>query len=174
MHWNHGAGCDRFNPTIRYKMPTAATMNSTHSPARQVSASPDVAMSGQVADERELSDAQQIGNIVDSATDFQGPERRASRRIPRTLEISVQPLDEQLEEAGRPFFAITRDISQGGLSFLSSQRATFKKAVVSINDGIAPGIVCRICNSSVIHSSGSDDVCLTNVEFLFVHKRRKS
>ena len=97
-------------------------------------------------------------------------QKTASRRIPRTLEIWVQPLNEQLEESGSPFFAITRDISQGGLAYLSSRSADFEKAVVSINDGIAPGIVCRICNSSVIHSSGVEEFCLTNVEFLFLRK----
>ena len=114
-----------------------------------------------------------IDSLLESAHSYDGPERRASRRIPRTLEISVQPLDDQMVETGSPFFAITRDISQGGLAYLSSRRADFEKAVVSLNEGIAPGIVCRICNNSVIHSSGLEEFSLTNVEFLFLYKRRR-
>ena len=111
--------------------------------------------------------------LIPSASAYIGPERRASRRIPRTLEISVQPMDLQMKEAGRSFFAITRDISQGGLAFLSSQKSDFEKAVVSLNDGIAPGIVCRICHSSLVHSSGPEEVWLTNVEYLHLHRPRK-
>lgn len=115
----------------------------------------------------------QIHCLIPSAGGYTGPERRASRRIPRTLEISVQPMDLQMKESGRPFFAITRDISQGGLAFLSSQKSDFEKAVVSLNDGVAPGIVCRICHSSLVHSSGSEEVWLTNVEYLHLHRPRK-
>lgn len=111
--------------------------------------------------------------LVQSAGNYKGPERRSRSRIPRSLEISVQPLDDQMIESGDPFFAITRDISQGGLAYLSSHAATFSRAIVSLNDGIAPGIVCRICNSSVIHSGGTENICLTNVEFLFVHRPQK-
>lgn len=115
-----------------------------------------------------------IDSLLQSVDSYDGPERRASRRIPRTLEISVQPLDDKMAESGQAFFAITRDISQGGLAYLSSRRADFEKAVISVNDGIAPGIVCRICNSSVIHSCGLEEFSLTNVEFLHLYKRRKS
>ncbi|MCA9138231.1 MAG: PilZ domain-containing protein [Planctomycetales bacterium] len=115
-----------------------------------------------------------VESLLHSADSYDGPERRASRRIPRTLEISVQPLDDKMIESGAPFFAITRDISQGGLAYLSSRRADFDKAVISVNQGIAPGIVCRICNSSVIHSCGLEEFCLTNVQFLHLYKRRKN
>ena len=110
--------------------------------------------------------------LVQSASGFRGPDRRVAPRIPRTLEISVQPLDVQLVEVGTPFFAITRDISQGGLAYLSSRKADFEKAVVALNEGIGPGIVCRICNTSIIHRSGRDEVWLTNVQFLHLHQRR--
>lgn len=115
----------------------------------------------------------QSHSLVQSATEYTGPERRASRRIPRTLEISVQPLDFKLNEKGDAFFAITRDISQGGLAFLSSRKADFEKAVVSLNEGIGPGIVSRVCNTTLIHGSGPEEVWLTNVEFLHVYRRRK-
>ncbi|QEF96496.1 hypothetical protein Mal15_05240 [Stieleria maiorica] len=114
-----------------------------------------------------------VASLIQSTGGYRGPDRRASRRIPRTLEITVQPLDVQLNEWARPFFAITRDVSQGGLAYLSSQKADFEKAVVSLNDGIAPGIVCRICNTSLVHSLGKEEVWLTNVQFLHVYQRRK-
>ncbi|MCO8125200.1 PilZ domain-containing protein [Stieleria sp. TO1_6] len=99
-----------------------------------------------------------------------GVERRQDTRIPSSLEIVVQPLDEQMEELGEPFFAITRDISQGGLAYLSSTFAEFENAVVSLRKGLSPGILCRICNCSVIHTIGIEKVCLTNVQFLAVHQ----
>lgn len=108
--------------------------------------------------------------LVQAGTTYEGPERRSSPRIPKSLEISVQPLDEKLAECGQPFFAITRDISQGGLAYLSSRKAGCEKAVISLNNGIAPGIVCRICNDSVLHCTGMESVWLTNVEFLHVHR----
>ncbi|QDV47149.1 hypothetical protein Enr13x_70580 [Stieleria neptunia] len=136
----------------------------------ETSATPHVA---QPVDVGETISGEEIHGLIPSASGYVGPERRASRRVPRTLEISVQPMDLQMKESGRSFFAITRDISQGGLAFLSSQKSDFEKAVVSLNEGIAPGIVCRICHSSMIHSSGPEEVWLTNVEYLHLYRPRK-
>ncbi|MEO1615185.1 MAG: hypothetical protein AAFV88_05005 [Planctomycetota bacterium] len=100
--------------------------------------------------------------------EYVGLERRRKRRLPRTLEINVQPLDDQLNERGDAFFAITRDISQGGLAYLSSQKADFERAIISLNEGLAPRVVCRIRNNSMVHTNGlREQVWLTNVEFLY-------
>ncbi|MEM0927586.1 MAG: hypothetical protein AAGJ83_16185 [Planctomycetota bacterium] len=100
--------------------------------------------------------------------EYVGPERRRKRRLPRSLEIRVQPLDDQLNERGDSFFAITRDISQGGLAYLSSSKADFERAIISLNEGLAPRVVCRIRGNSMIHTSGlRQQVWLTNVEFLY-------
>ncbi|MDV6029089.1 MAG: PilZ domain-containing protein [Phycisphaera sp. RhM] len=136
----------------------------------------DTSQTQSVADQIGLdaaTGADEIHCLILSSDGYTGHERRASRRVPRTLEISVQPMDVQMKETGRSFFAITRDISQGGLAFLSSQKSDFEKAVVSLNDGVAPGIVCRICHSSLVHSSGPEEVWLTNVEYLHLHRPRK-
>lgn len=120
------------------------------------------------------SSGKEIESWIQSVSEYTGPERRLSRRIPKSLEISIQPLSESMEQSGKSFFAITRDVGQGGLAYLSSEQADFEKAVISLNDGIGPGIVCRVCGSTVIHSSPKGEVCLTNVEFLYVYRRRKS
>jgi hypothetical protein len=111
--------------------------------------------------------------LLAAAQGYRGVERRASPRVPKTLEISVQPLDDQMREAGPPFFAITRDISQGGLAFLSGRQLDCEKAVIALQDGIAPGVVCRICNQSVLHGTGIEEVWLANVQFLYVYRRRR-
>ena len=144
-------------------------MNSTHTIHPGSQDAPTTAAECQVP---RVSTGVESDPLGQCAKDYEGPERRASRRVPRTLEITVQPLNDQMAASGEPFFAITRDISQGGLAYLSSRKADFDKAVIAINDGIAPGIVCRICNTSVIHTVGLEEVCLTNVEFLYLYKPR--
>ncbi|MEM6474190.1 MAG: hypothetical protein AAF802_31925 [Planctomycetota bacterium] len=107
--------------------------------------------------------------------EYIGAERRRKRRLPRTLEIRVQPLDDQLNERGDSFFAITRDISQGGLAYLSSRKADFERAIISLNEGLAPRVVCRIRGNSMVHTSGMrQQVWLTNVEFLYSQDQEKS
>ena len=104
------------------------------------------------------------------AAPYDGAERRKQVRVPKTLEINVQPLDSQLDRVGEPFFAITRDISQGGLSFLCSRKPDSAKAVISLVNGAGPGIVCRICNHSVIDTTSGDNVILTNVQFMHLYR----
>ena len=80
----------------------------------------------------------------------------------------MQPLDDQLAAKGESFFAITRDISNGGLAYLSSNEVDFEKAVITIKDGAGSGILCRICNHSTVHHGDNVQVGLTNVQFLSV------
>ena len=145
--------------------PNAAIDASTPAPDPSVAASPEG--SGGTA----TNDCLTKAPLVQAGTGYDGSERRSSPRIPKSLEISVQPLAHNLIESGLPFFAITRDISTGGLAYLSSRQAGCEKALISLNDGVAPGIVCRICNESLLHCTGPEKVWLTNVQFLHVDRR---
>jgi hypothetical protein len=162
-------------------------MNSNPSSTSRADASPDgfspvqTRRRGDAAERRPgpggdatSADELRASPLVRAGTGYHGPERRSNPRIPKSLEISVQPLDEKLVERGQPFFAITRDISQGGLAYLSSREAGCERALIKLNDGIGPAIVCRICNDSLLHCAGLDKVWLTNVQFLHVDRRHRS
>lgn len=109
-----------------------------------------------------------VDSLLRDAHGYAGLERREANRVPRTLEIFVQPLDNQMAPKGDAFFAVTRDISNGGLAYLSSHEVDFEKAVITIKDGAGSGILCRICNHSTVHQCENAQVGLTNVQFLSV------
>ena len=94
-------------------------------------------------------------------------ERRKHRRIPRSLGILVQPLNERHDEIDDAFFAITRDVSPGGLAFLSPHFTDFDVAVISLEEDISRSVVARICGCNLIHASEVEQVYLTGVEFLY-------
>ncbi len=98
---------------------------------------------------------------------YQGPERRRERRIPKSIGIIVQPLTAMQTEAGEEFFAITRDVSRGGLAFLSPRRCDFELVVLSLQHDRSRMVVGRICNCNLIHASEHEEVYLTSVEFLY-------
>lgn len=50
-------------------------------------------------------------------------EMRRSKRIPVQLEVLVQPLNESRRPSGRPFPAVTRDVSTGGLCLMHTRPA---------------------------------------------------
>ncbi|MEL6106588.1 MAG: hypothetical protein AAFU85_11140, partial [Planctomycetota bacterium] len=66
------------------------------------------------------------------------------------------------------FFAITRDISHGGLAYLSPRKAGFELAVIHMEDeGWSGEVVCRVCHSMLVHTSELEEVYLTNLEYLY-------
>ena len=98
---------------------------------------------------------------------YQGPERRKHKRTPRTFGIIVEPLDLDDETTDRSIFAITRDISEGGLSFFSPFEADYEMALISLEEATSRGVVSRVCSSTLIHESQLESVYLTCVEFLY-------
>ena len=95
-------------------------------------------------------------------------EQRRHRRVPRSVGIVIQPLDDSLQESAASFFAITRDVSHGGLAYLSSRYADFELAVVHMEDeGWEGEVVCRVCNSALVHANELEKVYLTNLEYLY-------
>lgn len=107
---------------------------------------------------------------------YRGTERRGASRYEISLGIKIQPLDRELLNAGSEFCGITREISQGGLSFLSSYPGNFRMAILSLqnSDSITDNLerhdltslVCRVCSTSLLHSNSVEKVYLTNVEFM--------
>ncbi len=94
-------------------------------------------------------------------------ERRKHKRVPRSFGILVQPMDNHHDLLEDSFFAITRDLSPGGLAYLSSHVADFEIAVISLEEDISRSVVARVSNSSLIHASEVEQVYLTGVEFLY-------
>jgi hypothetical protein len=72
----------------------------------------------------------QVGEFVDRLINermhYRGPERRRCPRYPLAVSVSAIPLDHQLQPAGSPFDALTRDISASGLSMISDTRCEAK------------------------------------------------
>ena len=106
-------------------------------------------------------------SLFSSTIHYDGNERRRHKRVPRCLGIVVQPLNDQQSELSEPFFAITRDISRGGLSFVSSQKCTFELASISIENDPTKDVICAVRASNLIVASEVEDVYLTCVEFIY-------
>ena len=60
------------------------------------------------------------------------PNRRASERHPAPLVVSIQPLTANRKPVGQPLAAISRDLSQSGLCFLSDHPLLSDLAEVEI------------------------------------------
>jgi c-di-GMP-binding flagellar brake protein YcgR len=98
---------------------------------------------------------------------YRGVERRRDRRIPKSVGIMVQPLSLHQEHLGNEFFAITRDVSNGGLAFLSPFRAEYEMAVLSLEEDPSRMVISRVCNCNLIFANELEEVYLTGVEFLY-------
>ena len=72
----------------------------------------------------------QVGEFVDrlihDKMHYRGPERRRCPRYPLAVSVSAIPLENQLQPAGSPFNALTRDLSASGLSMISDTRCEAK------------------------------------------------
>lgn len=120
-------------------------------------------------------------SLLQIASLYRGKDRRRGGRYEISLGIRIQPLDGDLVNSGDEFCGITREISRGGMSFVSSYPGNFKFATVSLqNGGFQRGdfqngepqesdsatIVCRVCSTTLIHSNSMEKVFLTNLEFM--------
>ena len=102
-----------------------------------------------------------------SRSNFRGKDRRRHKRIPRSIGITVQPLDVEHMECAHSFFAITRDISVGGLAYMSPNVTESELVMLTLESDPSRGVVSRVCGSSLIHANEYERVFLTSVEFLF-------
>lgn len=65
--------------------------------------------------------AQELQNLVNPVpVEFES--KRREKRQPRTLSISVQPLDEDFQNDGDVFWLVSRDISLRGIGMVSYDR----------------------------------------------------
>lgn len=87
--------------------------------------------------------------------------------MPRSVGITVMPIDAQEQQQTDEFFAITRDLSRSGLSFVSPLESFFEFACISLKDQPGREVICRVCYSNLIVKSEREDVYLTGVEFLY-------
>lgn len=95
-------------------------------------------------------------------------ERRKSVRIPRTMSLLVQTLtDDEKDMVGDPFFAISRDVSGGGMGFISPVQIEASVVEVSFHQLTCRRIVSRVCHSSFCQDDGQQHLYLTGVEFLY-------
>ncbi|MGO8691059.1 MAG: PilZ domain-containing protein [Thermoguttaceae bacterium] len=66
------------------------------------------------------------------ATEYEGPQRRGSRRLPVVVPVVAMPLDNNFRPMGTTFAAITRDLSTGGLRLFSTRAANSKFLAVEL------------------------------------------
>jgi hypothetical protein len=89
--------------------------------------------------------------------------RRGDTRTPRSLVLTVQPLNQRLEPVGESFRAVTRDISETGMGFL--HQFPFPTNFVRIGptaDSISQSLA-RVCYNVVYQ--GDEMMYLVGVEF---------
>ena len=60
-------------------------------------------------------------------------ERRTDRRKPILLDVIAVPLDSQFKPVGDPFLALTRDISDGGISMFHTERVSAPYLLVKVD-----------------------------------------
>ena len=83
-----------------------------------------------------------------------GPEnhvknKRRSRREPRSVSLSIQPLDLDFCPDGEAFWAVSRDVSNGGLGFVNSEPIQHEYVRIGLFDEAAT-MIARVCHSTSI------------------------
>ena len=109
-----------------------------------------------------------LGNFAELLRDVAGAEfegnRRSSERIPRSLVLVVQPLNNEFQPVGSPFKAVTRDVSEKGLGFLHETPFPTKYVRIGATAQSAAQSVARVCYNKTYF--GEEPVYLVGVEFL--------
>ncbi len=105
--------------------------------------------------------------LFEDVAEYIGPERREHKRACRSVGITVQPLDARQKETAPPFSASTRDVSCGGLSYISSHRANYEMVAIWREHDPSKLVVCRVCKSNFIEGTEPDQSYLISVEFLY-------
>jgi hypothetical protein len=88
-----------------------------------------------------------VTNFYTLVRDLSEPrhERRTEERIPISVALSIQPLDLDFQPDGEPFFALTRDFSQGGMGFINSEPFDHKYLRLGIPGHDASTIIGHVC-----------------------------
>lgn len=76
-------------------------------------------------------------------------KRRKRRREPRSISLRIQPLDLDFCSDGEPFWAVSRDISSGGLGFVNNEPIQHEFVRIGLFDETAT-MIARVCHSTSI------------------------
>jgi hypothetical protein len=53
--------------------------------------------------------------------DYRGSQKRQSPRLPLVTQVSAVPVDEDFQQTGAPFIALSRNISTGGICLVATE-----------------------------------------------------
>ncbi len=91
-------------------------------------------------------------------------ERRKYSRVPQSLILNIQPLNNDLQPVGDSFQAITRDVSTNGVGFLYNSPFPTKYVRVGATKHSVSQSVARVCFNKAYY--GEKVVYLVGVEFI--------
>ena len=89
---------------------------------------------------------------------------RKVARIPQSLVLCVQPLNNDLKPVGKPFQAITRDVSEDGLGFLYNASFPTKFVRIGPSEHSASQSIAKVCYNRAFY--GEKTMYLVGIEFL--------
>jgi len=120
---------------------------------RQRKYAPTQTSSGDTADETNQqitsNDFLSLLTELTNASEQNIGKRRKSRREPRSISLRIQPLDLDFCPDGEPFWAVSRDISSGGLGFVNSEPLQHEFVRIGLFDQAAT-MIARVCHSTSI------------------------
>ena len=90
--------------------------------------------------------------------------RRGASRIKVSLVLCVQPLNNDLEPVGRPFKALTRDVSENGLGFFFKTPFPIEFVRVGPTEYSSSQSVARVCYNGLADSNRAQ--YLVGIQFL--------
>lgn len=76
-------------------------------------------------------------------------KQRKHRREPRSISLQIQPLDLDFCPDGEAFWAVSRDVSNGGLGFINSEPISHEYVRIGLFEEKAT-MIARICHSTSI------------------------
>jgi hypothetical protein len=75
-------------------------------------------------------------------------QSRSEQREPRSLSLEIQPLDDDFQPTGNPFWSVSRDVSVHGLGFLMPDQVEHRYLRISLFDNQSSVIAeVRHCSS---------------------------
>jgi len=103
--------------------------------------------------------------LLQAITEFPPEQdRRKINRVPRSLVVSVQPLDNNMQPTGACFKAVSRDISTNGMGFFQNEPFPTSFVRIGPNENSVSQSVARVCFNKAYH--GEQVQYLVGVEFL--------
>ena len=79
----------------------------------------------------------------------QGKDQRSHERTARSISVSIQPLDDDFQPCGDPFWVVSRDVSLRGLGLLSHEPLDHKYVRLGLMDQTASTIAEVVHNTSI-------------------------